>query len=313
MNLFCGICGKGEVKYSCWDNDKNKEIPVCEQCHFRYPYRYSSGSSSGEDSKINDAGKGENSCDSLEPYAINDIHCCDCVSAMKKMKMASVDLTITSPPYNLGTRGDDNLYDEYEDDLLSNDYYKFIRSSLDEMLRVTRNYVFFNFQLLSNNKKAYLQIISDFRDKIKDIVIWSKPSAIPAPKGAFTNNYEFILCMSRTDNRGKKFRYINEKSWDKRGVVRNTLDMHNVNKFADVHKAVFPEGLPYFFIDLFSKEGDLILDPFSGTGTTAIVAKKMGRNFIGFDISEEYVSLSKKRLNSTSKETEKLTGLRPFF
>ena len=62
------------------------------------------------------------------------------------------------------------------------------------------------------------------------------------------------------------------------------------------HSAAFPESLPKWFINLFTKPGDIVLDPFIGSGTTAVVAQKMGRNYLGIDINEEYIQISKDRL-----------------
>ena len=63
------------------------------------------------------------------------------------------------------------------------------------------------------------------------------------------------------------------------------------------HPAPFPEELPYRLMQLYSFEEDLILDPFMGSGTTAVVALKTKRNYIGYDVSEEYISLANKRIN----------------
>jgi site-specific DNA-methyltransferase (adenine-specific) len=64
------------------------------------------------------------------------------------------------------------------------------------------------------------------------------------------------------------------------------------------HSAAFPDELPEWFIKLFTKEGDTVLDPFLGSGTTAYVAKKMNRNAIGIEILEEYYAIAKARINS---------------
>jgi site-specific DNA-methyltransferase (adenine-specific)/site-specific DNA-methyltransferase (cytosine-N4-specific) len=64
------------------------------------------------------------------------------------------------------------------------------------------------------------------------------------------------------------------------------------------HSAAFPEELPTWFIKLFTKEGDVVLDPFLGSGTTVVVAKKMNRNYFGIDILPEYVDLAKSYIDS---------------
>jgi DNA modification methylase len=67
------------------------------------------------------------------------------------------------------------------------------------------------------------------------------------------------------------------------------------------HSATFPVALPTWFINVFTRPGDLVLDPFSGSGTTAIAAKKLGRQYLGIEINNEYVDYSRKRLEGTVK------------
>jgi site-specific DNA-methyltransferase (adenine-specific)/site-specific DNA-methyltransferase (cytosine-N4-specific) len=85
-------------------------------------------------------------------------------------------------------------------------------------------------------------------------------------------------------------------------VGKNKVYPSNVLTFATEcsnknHSAVFPEKLPEWFIKLFTKEGDVVLDPFVGSGTTACVAKKMGRHYIGIDVLSEYCSITNQRLS----------------
>lgn len=73
------------------------------------------------------------------------------------------------------------------------------------------------------------------------------------------------------------------------------------------HSAAFPVSLPEWFIKLFTKTDDLILDPFLGSGTTAVAAKTNGRNYIGIDISKEYCSLAEKRVKGVRQNTGDLS------
>jgi len=72
------------------------------------------------------------------------------------------------------------------------------------------------------------------------------------------------------------------------------------------HSAVFPKALPRWFINLFTKKEDLVLDPFSGSGTTLVVAKELGRNYIGIDIAAEYCQIAKSKLNEQGMVNEKI-------
>ena len=66
------------------------------------------------------------------------------------------------------------------------------------------------------------------------------------------------------------------------------------------HSAAFPERLPEFFVKLFTQEGDLVLDPFVGSGTVGVVCKRLGRHFLGMDIVQDYVELARKRIASVN-------------
>ena len=94
----------------------------------------------------------------------NRIYCIDCLEGMKQLEDNSVDLTITSPPYNAGTNIRGNFYEKYDDNLDEYICQEFISRVLKELIRVTKNYVFFNFQLLTTNKNAYLHILSEFKE-----------------------------------------------------------------------------------------------------------------------------------------------------
>ena len=81
-----------------------------------------------------------------------------------------------------------------------------------------------------------------------------------------------------------------------RGTVWDYMMAGDKNPLKRKHPAVFPDKIPYDFIQCFCPENGVVLDPFVGSGSTAVMAKKLGRNFIGIDISEEYCELSRQRL-----------------
>jgi len=86
-----------------------------------------------------------------------------------------------------------------------------------------------------------------------------------------------------------------------------TMNAESARKIG--HPAPFPEELPYRLIQLYSFKGDIILDPFMGSGTTAISALKSDRRFVGYDISKEYINLAKKRIEPLIKQTKILFNL----
>jgi site-specific DNA-methyltransferase (adenine-specific) len=227
---------------------------------------------------------------------VNKIYNMDCLEGMKILPNDFVDITITSPPYNIGSsiHHNKNMYLEYNDNLNDKEYTNFIINVVSEMLRVTKNYVFFNFQILSNNKKSYIDIIHHFKNNIKEFFIWAKPNPAPGVQpGLFANGFEFIICLSKWDNDGRTFKL----HYTQQGKKSNTIIQKTNKEFIVSHFACFGKWLPKFFIDCFSKENDIVLDPFMGSGTTAIACKELNRHFIGFEISKEYCDIANKRLD----------------
>lgn len=234
---------------------------------------------------------------------INKVIQGDCLEVMKDIPDNAVDIVITSPPYNakgdIGS-GKSSKYIEYADNLNNDDYYKLIKGSLTELLRVTEHYVFYNFQILSGNKEVYQQIMHEFRNNIKEYFIWAKTFGQPAiQEGVVASQFEFIICF--TDASKATTRRFEPHYWSNRQkgakVVSNTLIMapNTKNVFRE-HSATFSEWLPDYFIRNFSKEGDLVLDPFNGLGTTTMSAKNMNRRYIGIELTKEYCELADQRL-----------------
>ncbi len=235
---------------------------------------------------------------------INKIHYCNCIEGMKQIEDNSVDITITSPPYNAGKNVRGNFYSKYSDDLNQDDYYDFISGVLRELIRVTKNYVFFNFQILANNKKAYLKIISEFQDNIKEIIIWHKKQVQPAIQPTVLSSaFEFVIVFSdnlKAEKRAFERCFFNNREkgqLNKNIIYGDNSNCEKLDKNKSDNKAVFPKYFVRWFIDKFSQEGDLILDPFMGSGTTAIVAKENKRNYIGFEIDQNYIKEAQRRLN----------------
>lgn len=236
---------------------------------------------------------------------LNKIYNNDCLEGMKDMNDDIVDITITSPPYNMSKsiHHKTNVYNDYKDNLSEDDYYKFLSESINQMIRLSKYYVFFNIQMLTNNKKVLLKIISNYQDKIKWIFSWAKLNpAPPIGNKNLANGFEYIICFSKFDIEGSSFKRIfhnpNKKGYNIQDI--STCIINKINKeFVDTHYACYPEFLPKHFIKLFTQENDLILDPFMGSGTTAVVCKKLKRNFIGFEISKEYCDIANKRIEQT--------------
>lgn len=235
---------------------------------------------------------------------INKIICGDCLEVTKGVPNNCIDLIITSPFYNMGGTNlgyqprsviGQKLYNEYNDNLSIDNYRKFIFDTIDMCILKSR-YVFWNMQMLSSTKEVIIELIWRYKKNLKDIFIWNKQAV--AQMGAkdnpkFATGFEFVFCLG--ENNSRCFDYAN---FPKNGYVPNIKTWYKKISFKE-HHATFPEELPKYFIEYFTKKGDIILDPMCGIGTTCKMAKKLGRKYIGIDINKKYCEISKRRINAT--------------
>jgi modification methylase len=241
------------------------------------------------------------------PLAIADIRnrfiCGDCIEVMKKIPSDSVDLIVTSPPYNLRNstgngmkdgRGGKwsnavliNGYKKHQDSMPYDEYVQWQRDCLTEMIRIIPN----NGAIFYNHKwrvqKGLLQdrheIINDF--PVRQVIIWQRNGGINFNPGYFLPTYEVIYLICK-----KGFR-LAPKANAIGDVWSISQDRNNP------HPASFPVQLAERCI--VSTNASIVLDPFMGSGTTAIAAKKNGRDFIGIDNSLEYCQMAEKRLQES--------------
>jgi site-specific DNA-methyltransferase (adenine-specific)/modification methylase len=246
-----------------------------------------------------------------EEQLINKIFNESCIDTMKKIPDNFVDVVITSPPYNMNLRirnGEycsrqivkelSTKYEGFDDNLPIDEYYKFHSDVLKELLRIS-NLVFYNVQIVTGSKRAVFKMIGEFSENLKDIIVWDKRYAQPAiGEQVMNRRSELILVFEKDYPISRQFR----SAVFKRGTLDDVWVIDRERKNVEGHGATFPEKLIFTILENFSKEGDVVYDPFLGTGTTAIVSKKMGRKYIGSEIGEEYYKVCKKRI----KEAEGL-------
>ena len=229
----------------------------------------------------------------------NNIYQGDCLELMKGIPDNSIDLVFTSPPYNFGGvsiyKKLGKKYSNYDDNMKPLQYYKWLDERLIEMIRISR-LTFLNIQMLSGNKDALFSIIGNYKKYLKEIIIWNKINSEPAiSKNVLNSQFEFILVFSNTNNK-RKFDVCNFR----RGRLSNLWNIHKNYKFnLKGHHAIMSIDLAIKVIDNFSKTNDLILDPFLGSGTTAVACKQLGRRYIGIEISKEYCKISEDRIRKT--------------
>lgn len=225
---------------------------------------------------------------------------------MVELPNNSVHLMITSPPYNVSK--------EYDDDLSLKEYLKLLENSFKETYRVLVNGGRACINVANLGRKPYIPL-SDYISKImleigfnmRGEIIWNKAaSASPstawgswqsAANPILRDVHEYILIFSKGDykrEKGEKQNSISKEQfmeWTKSIWTMNAESARRIG-----HPAPFPEELPFRLIQLYSFEGDIVLDPFMGSGTTAVSALKSNRKFVGYDISKEYNELAENRI-----------------
>ena len=126
---------------------------------------------------------------------------------------------------------------------------------------------------------------------LKQDIIWHKPNPMPeAVNNRCVKSHEYIFLFTKS-----KQYYFNADAIKTRDVRRGSVWSFNTASLKEAHFAVFPEELPATCIKAGSKEGDIVLDPFMGAGTTALVAQKLGRRWIGIELNPEYIEIIKRR------------------
>ena len=237
----------------------------------------------------------------------------DCLEVIKTLEDNSIDLTVTSPPY-------DNLrtYNGYTFDF---------EGIAKELLRVTKDGGVVVW-VVGDATKQFCETLTSFKQalyfkeigfNLLDTMIYYKQNYAPAypTLRRYANQFEymFIFCKGKpkTFNPIQKVKIRNKEEKvayrqrdgslirKNKEIGRETKDASNVWFFAVGgnkmnHPAVFPEKLAEDHILSWSNEGDTVLDPFAGSGTTLKMAQKNNRNYIGIEISEEYIDIINKRL-----------------
>jgi site-specific DNA-methyltransferase (adenine-specific) len=242
---------------------------------------------------------------------LNKIYNEDCLETLSKIPDDYIDLVITPPPYNMNLRirnGEytsrqivkefSSKYHGFDDNLPIDDFYKHHSQIIKELLR-TSNLIFYVIQIVTGSKRAFFKIIGDFNENLKDIIIWDKGVAQPAmQKQVLNRQSEIILVFEKDYPISRQFRTAPFE----RGKLNDVWNISRGKKLNKDHGAVFPEELVEKIITNFSNKKDVVYDPFLGTGTTAFVAKKLGRNYLGSELLESYFNFAQERLDTDISE-----------
>ncbi len=240
----------------------------------------------------------------------------DCIDLMSGMKSGSVDLIFADPPYNLQLGGDLHRPDNSKVDACDDDWDKF--ADLKAYDEFTRDWLTEAQRLLTDDGAIWVigsyhnifrigAILQDLGFWILNDVVWHKSNPMPNFRGRrFTNAHETLIWASKSKDSKYRFNYEAMKALNEDIQMRSdwTLPLCTggerlKDKAGDkVHPTQKPESLLYRVLLASTKEGDTVLDPFMGTGTTLAVAKKLGRKSIGIERDKGYIKAAKERLKN---------------
>lgn len=234
---------------------------------------------------------------------VNRILCGDCLELFKGVPDGSVDVVVTSPPYNLLNTTGNGLknpgrngrwascglqsgYESYSDNMPYPEYVAWQRRCLSEMLRVLKptGAIFYNhkWRVQGGLIQDRREIVDGF--PVRQIIIWQRSGGVNFTQHFYLPTYEVIYVIAK-----EKFRL--RKGGNAVGDIWSIVqDRRNP------HPAPFPEELVSRILTTVLPERGLVLDPFMGSGTVAVVAKRLGWDYLGFELSEEYCKEAEVRL-----------------
>jgi modification methylase len=238
----------------------------------------------------------------------------DCVAQMAALPAASIDLVFADPPYNLQLKGDLKRPDDSRVDAVDDDWDKF--ASFAEYDAFTRAWLAACRRLLKpagtlwvigsyHNIYRVGAILQDLGFWILNDVVWRKSNPMPNFRGRrFTNAHETLIWAAREQTSRYTFNYEALKAGNEDVQVRSdwTLPLCTGEERlkhqdgAKLHPTQKPEALLARAILAASRPGDVVLDPFFGTGTTGAVAKRLGRSFIGIEREKSYARAAEQRI-----------------
>ena len=255
---------------------------------------------------------------------IDTIYQGDCLDILKTLPDESVDLIFADPPYNMQTEGEllrtdgssfNGVSDHWDKFDSLSEYDRFSKQWISECRRILKKdgsfWVIGSFQNIF--RLGY--IIQDLGFWILNDIIWSKPNAVPNFGGTrFQNAHETLIWCSKHKSAKYHFNYKTMKHlngdkqmksvWDLSICIGNERLKDSSGK--KIHSTQKPEKLLYNVILSSTQKGDLVLDPFFGTGTTGAVAKHLGRHFIGIEKESIYIKAASERIKNVQLESSEI-------
>ena len=242
---------------------------------------------------------------------LNKIYNMDCLEGMKQLEDNSVDLVVTDPPFNISEKGKDikrnTLSSKFHkrnsdvkkdfgewDRLPEIEYKNFTETWFNELQRVMKPkswcFIFFSKERVGYFTDPLKGLFQFHNFKTRTIISWHKTNPVPSfRKMNFLSSCEFIVVGSKGEGRISNFLMQKE--------MHNFYETPNSSVYGETkHPTEKPLELIRWLIKIGSNKGDLVLDPFVGSGTIPLACKQLGRKFIGFEISKEYCDMANKRL-----------------
>jgi len=245
-----------------------------------------------------------------------------CENILPLIPDGSIDIIITSPPYNVdlgNNKFNKNTYDMHDDNLPYGDYLNWMEIIFKECYRVLKvgGRICVN---IGDGQNGKIATHADFISKLKNVkflpmanIIWNKNTTsnrcswgtyCSPLNPSFPCTFEYIIIMAKEtyEHQGNKedidvspleFKTSSLSIW-KMSSEKNMLEKYD-------HPAVFPKELPKRLIKQLTYKNDVVLDIFSGSGTTCCVAKELGRRFVGIEMSKKYYDMSLERLSDVMK------------
>ncbi|RPI33563.1 MAG: site-specific DNA-methyltransferase [Chloroflexota bacterium] len=291
---------------------KRRNQPGTETSPFGTPGRINHDSSKFYASRLYEGvGEGKATGDTENPAPAERIDRLYCKSSetMDELPDNCVHLLVTSPPYNASK--------QYDQDLSLDEYLDFLNRVWAESHRVLAPGGRVCINVANLGRKPYIPLHSYIIEQMQNLgylmrgeIIWNKAASaspstawgswLSATNPVLRDVHEYILIFSKDaftrDRKGKESTITRDQflEWTKSVWTFPAISARKVG-----HPAPFPEELPHRLIQLFTFKGDLVLDPFAGSGTTWLAAQADERHFVGYEISPEYVELAMKRIGET--------------
>jgi site-specific DNA-methyltransferase (adenine-specific) len=253
-----------------------------------------------------------------EAYVENPIETLDVIfnhssEEMKELPDNSAHLMVTSPPYNVGK--------EYDEDLTLEEYLAFLRRVWMETYRVLVPGGRACINIANLGRKPYIPLNSYIAKDMIELgflmrgeIIWDKSSSAStstawgswqsASNPTLRDTHEYILVFSkgtfkRERIEGRESTITKEEFLE---YTKSVWDFFSESAKKVGHPAPFPVELPYRLIQLYTYSNEIVLDPFMGSGQTALAALKAGRRYVGYELNEEYLDLAKRRIQQFNVE-----------